>query len=40
MGVRYPDQVGGHKPGVPVVVVVMVPCPYLGPLMFGHDGGH
>ena len=20
MGVRYPDQVGGHKPGVPVVV--------------------
>ena len=22
MGARYPDQVGGHKPCVPVVVVV------------------
>ena len=35
----YPDQVGGHKPCVPVVVVVMVPCPHLGPFMFCHDGG-
>jgi len=44
MGARYPDQVGGHKPCVPVVVVVvvvvvMVPGPRLGPFMFGHDGG-
>ena len=39
MGVRYPDQVGGHKPCVPVVVVVMDQGPRLGPFMFGHDGG-
>ena len=44
MGARYPDQVGGHKPCVPVVVVVvvvivvMVHCPFLGPFMFCHDG--
>ena len=37
MGARYPDQVGGHKPCVPVVVV-MDPGPRLGPFMFGHDG--
>ena len=28
MGVRYPDQVGGHKPCVPIVV--MCTCPRLG----------
>ena len=38
MGACYPDQVGGDKPCVPVVVV-MVPCPRLGPFMFCHDGG-
>ena len=38
MGARYPHQVGGHKPCVPVVVV-MDPGPRLGPFMFGHDGG-
>ena len=43
MGARYPDQVGGHKPCVPVVVV-MDPCPRLGPFLprwwpFFHDGG-
>ena len=27
MGARYPDQVGGHKPCVPVVVVVVVMDP-------------
>ena len=37
MGTHYPDQVGGHKPCEPVVV--MVPCPRLGPFMFCHDGG-
>ena len=25
MGTRYPDQVGGHKPCVPVVVMCTVP---------------
>ena len=41
MGARYPDQVGGHKPCVPVVVVVVVmdPGPSLGLFIFGHDGG-
>ena len=29
MGARYPDQVGGHKPCVPIVVV-MCTCPRLG----------
>ena len=29
MGAHYPDQVGGHKPCVPVVVV-MCTCPRLG----------
>ena len=38
MGVRYPDQVGGHKPCVPIVVA-KDPCPRLGPFMFGHNGG-
>ena len=38
MGVHYPDQVGGHKPCVPVVVVMYL-GPRLGPFMFGHDGG-
>ena len=40
MGARYPDQVGGHKPYVPVVVVVVMDLgPRLGSFMFGHDGG-
>ena len=30
-GCALPDQVGRHKPCVPVVV--MVPCPHLGPLI-------
>ena len=39
MGARYPDQVGGHKPCVPVVVV-MCTCPRLGRfIVLGHDGG-
>ena len=39
MGARYPDQVGGHKPCVPVVVV-MCTCPCLGLfIVLGHDGG-
>ena len=33
MVAHYPDQVGGHKPCVPVLIV-MVPCPHLGPFMF------
>ena len=37
MGTRYPDQVGGHMPCEPVVV--MVPCPRLGPFMFCHNCG-
>jgi hypothetical protein len=37
MSARYPDQVGGHKPCVPVVVRAL--CPHLGPFMFCHDGG-
>ena len=32
MGACYPNQVGGHKPCVPVVI--MVPGPRLGPFMF------
>ena len=32
MGACYPDQVGGHKPCVPVVVV-MCTCPLLGPFI-------
>ena len=39
MGARYPDQVGGHKPCVPVVIVVCT-CPRLGRfIVLGHDGG-
>ena len=38
MGARYPNQVGRHKPCVPIVLV-MDPGPRLGPFMFGHDGG-
>ena len=29
MGTHYPDQVGGHKPCAPVVVVVVVMCTVL-----------
>ena len=37
MGAHYPDQVGGHKPCVPVVVV-MCTCPCLGPfIVLGHE---
>ena len=37
MGVRYLDQVGGHKPCVPELSARF--CPRLGPFMFCHDGG-
>ena len=36
MGVRYPDQVGGHKPCVPVVELVFGSLSQSGT---GHDGG-
>ena len=38
MGARYPDQVGGHKPCVPVVEIFGTD-PREGRLCFGHDGG-
>src|SRR5215216_7644366 len=34
MGTRYPDQVGGHKPCVPVVVVVRMLVPVWDRLCF------
>ena len=36
MGARYPDQVGGHKPSVPVVELVFGSVSQSGT---GHDGG-
>ena len=38
MGARYLDQVGGHKPCVPVVGIE-ISCPRLGPFLFCHVGG-
>ena len=38
MGARYPDQVGGHKPFVPIVgFELMSPCGIV--YVLGHDGG-
>ena len=39
MGAHYPDQVGGHKPCVPIVVVRRIFVPVWDRLCFGHDGG-
>ena len=38
MGARYPDQVGGHKPCVPIVVIAGG-SPFGTVYYFGHDGG-
>ena len=39
MGARYPDQVGGHKPCVPVVGFCVLLSPFGTVHCFGHDGG-
>ena len=38
MGARYPDQVGGHKPCVPVVGFCVLLSPF-GTVFVCHDGG-
>ena len=38
MGARYADQVGGHKPCVPLVVIAGG-SPFGTIYCFGHDGG-
>ena len=39
MGARYPDQVGVHKPCVPVVGFCVLLSPF-GTVFVCHDGGH
>ena len=38
MGVRYPDQVGGHKACVSIVVIG-IPLSPFGTVSVCHDGG-
>ena len=38
MGVRYPNQLDGHKPCVPVVGFCALLCPF-GTVSVFHDGG-